>query len=364
MLHQLEPVAAACDLSIPAERRLGVGIVGAGAIVDNAHLPAYRRAGLTIHGLYDRDASRAREVGAKHGVPVAGSLEQLLEDPAVEVIDIAVVAGAQVEIALRAIAAGKHVLCQKPLAPTLEEAQALVDAAEQAGVQLAVNQQLRFDEGVAAARAMVEAGWIGAPTALSIDVDIATDWSAWPWLMETPRLEIMFHSIHYVDAIRDLFGDPERVHCVLGRRPGQGARGETRTAATLTFPGGKLAVVHSNHENIAGDHHARFRIDGSEGSIRGTFGLLYDYPHGRPDTVELFSRTLPTDGWLPYPVTQRWIPDAFAGPIGSLMHAAAGGPPPRTAGADNLKTLAVVEALYESHANGDVRVPAYARVTA
>ncbi len=211
---------------------------------------------------------------------------------------------------------------------------------------------------------MVEAGWIGEPTALSIDVNIATDWSAWPWLMETPRLEIMFHSIHYVDAIRDLFGDPERVHCVLGRRPGQGARGETRTAATLTFPGDKLAVVHSNHENIAGDHHARFRIDGAEGSIRGTFGLLYDYPHGRPDTVELFSRTLPTDGWLPYPVTQRWIPDAFAGPIGSLMHAAAGGPPPRTAGADNLHTLAVVEALYESHANGDVRVPAYARVTA
>lgn len=364
MLHQLAPVAVACDLSIPAERRLGVGIVGAGAIVDAAHLPAYRRAGLQIHGIHDRDQERAREVGARHGVPVVDSLEALLADPAVEVVDIAVVASAQVEIAKAAIAAGKHVLCQKPLAPTLAQAEELVAAAAQAGVQLAVNQQLRFDEGVAAARAMIEAGWIGAPTAISIDVDIATDWSAWSWLMETPRLEIMFHSIHYMDAIRDLFGDPDTVHCVLSRRPGQSARGETRTVATLTFPGDRLAVVHSNHENIAGDHHARFRIDGAEGSIRGTFGLLYDYPHGRPDTVEVFSRSLPTDGWLPYPVTQRWIPDAFAGPIGSLMLAAAGGPAPRTAGADNLRTLAVVEALYRSAENREVERPSYERVAA
>lgn len=359
MLDKLAPIAACCDLAIAPEHRLGVGIVGAGAIVDNAHLPAYLGAGLRIHGLFDLDAERAQTVAARHGVPVADSLDALLADPQVQVVDIAVVAEAQGEIARAAIAAGKHVMCQKPLAPTLEDAADLIARARDAGVQVAVNQQLRFEEGVAAARAMVEHGWIGEPTAFSVDVNVATDWGAWPWLVTSPRLEIMFHSIHYVDAIRSVFGDPERVFCAHSRRPGQLAQGETRTMTTMTFPDGRVALIHSNHENLAGDQVAAYRIDGAEGSIKGTFGLMYDYPHGRPDTLEVLSKALPTDGWLPYPVTTRWIPDAFAGPIGSLMRAAAGGPPPRTAAADNVKTLAVVEALYRSAESGEAVEPRY-----
>ncbi|MGX6449294.1 Gfo/Idh/MocA family protein [Patulibacter sp. S7RM1-6] len=359
MLDTLAPIAAACDLTIPEADRLGVGIVGAGAIVDRAHLPAYLGAGLEIVGVHDRDADRAAEVAARHGVPVADSLQALLDDPRVGVIDIAVIADAQPAIARAALAAGKHVVCQKPLAPTLDEAHALVDAAREAGRQIAVNQQLRFDEGVAAARAMVERGWIGEPTALAVNVNIATDFGQWPWLVVTPRLEVMYHSIHYVDAIRSIFGDPERVYCAMGRRPGQKPRGETRTVTTMTFPDGRIAVIHSNHENVSDDLFAEFRIDGSEGAIRGTFGLLYDYPHGRPDTLEVHSRTLPTDGWLPYPVTTRWIPDAFAGPIGSLMRAVAGGPAPATAAADNVRTLAVCEALYRSAEAGEAVAPAY-----
>jgi predicted dehydrogenase len=87
----------------------------------------------------------------------------------------------------------------------------------------------------------------------------------------------------------------------------------------LLYPGDVRGLVHSNQENIAGDDEARFRIDGTEGAIRGTLGLLSDYPHGRPDTLELWSRTLPTDGWLPYPVTRRWVPDAFLGPVASVQ---------------------------------------------
>lgn len=71
------------------------------------------------------------------------------------------------------------------------------------------------------------------------------------------------------------------------------------------------SVVHANHVNRGGDNLAEYRIDGDQGSIRGTIGLLYDYPNGRVDTVEVNSHVLPTDGWLAYPVTTRWFPDAF-----------------------------------------------------
>jgi predicted dehydrogenase len=355
MLDQLGDIAAACDLTIAAEHRLPVAIVGAGTIVDVAHLPVYRRAGLEVTGVYDRDAARAAEVAARHGVRTYDSLEQLLDDPDPQVVDIAVLPAAQPEIARRAAAAGKHVLCQKPLAPTAAEAAAL--CGDVRDVKLAVNQQLRFDEGIMAAKAIIEQGWIGTPTAATFSVDILTDWGVWPWLVTSPKLEILFHSIHYLDALRYLLGEPNVVFCAAGRRPGQEAAGETRTASTLLFDDGVIGLVHSNHENLGEDRRAEWRIDGSEGSVRGTLGLLYDYPRGRPDTLEVFSRTLPTDGWLPYPVTTRWIPDAFAGPIGSLLRAIHDGGDPLTSGVDNVRTLALAEALYRSVDERAAQVP-------
>src|SRR5262249_39858759 len=89
-------------------------------------------------------------------------------------------------------------------------------------------------------------------------------------------------------------------------------------------------------------------IDGTHGSIRGTIGLMYDYPRGRADTLEISSRVLPTDGWLHYPVTSRWIPDAFIGPMSSLLKAIATRGSPLTSGRDNLATLRLIHALCRS----------------
>jgi predicted dehydrogenase len=354
MLELLQPIADACDLTIPAAHRRPIAIVGAGAIVDVAHLPAYTRAGLEIVGIHDLDGDRARAVAARHGIPrTYVTLEELLGDERVEVVDIAVNPPAQPQIAMAALAAGKHLLCQKPLAPDAETAERLADEARRRGLRIAVNQQLRFDEGMAAARAMVHAGWIGTPTAMSFAVDITTDWSAWSWLVRSERLEIMFHSIHYLDAIRSILGDPERVFCTGSRRPGQLPSGETRTMSTLIYPGELRALLHVTHENLTGDPQATFRIDGTAGSIKGTLGLLYDYPHGRPDTLEVSSSAVPTDGWLPYPVTRRWLPDAVAGPMGGLLAAIAEGGDPPTSAEDNVGTLRLVHALYRSMDTGE-----------
>jgi len=356
MLDLFTPIAAACDISIAAEHRAPVAVVGAGTIVDVAHLPAYRRAGLEIIGLFDLNSQRAHEVAAHHGVPrVYSSLEELLGDSRVRVVDIAVAPQAQPGIVRQAIAAGKHLLCQKPFVPDAKTGDELIDLAERAGLLIAVNQQLRYDEGMAAARAMAEAGWIGEVTAMTFTVNITTDWTPWPWLVHSDRLEIMYHSIHYFDSIRSILGTPQRVFCAAGRRPGQLATGETRTTTTLLYDDGRSALVNVNHENVTGDHYARLRVDGSRGSMRGTIGLLYDYPHGRPDTLEVNSIALPTDGWVPYPVTTRWIPGAFAGPMRALLAAIADGIPAPTSGADSLDTLRLVEACYAAIDSGNAQ---------
>ena len=346
MLDPLTRIASACDLSIPDEIKLPVGVIGAGAITRFAHLPAYRTGGVPVAAVADLDPDRAKALAHDFDLPRVATLEEILADDDIPVVDVAVFPEAQPEIVQRALAAGKHVLAQKPIAPESVTGAELVAAAQAAGRSLVVNQQMRYGEGMAAARAMVEAGWIGTVTAMTISVDIVTDWSAWPWLVESPRLDLMYHSIHYFDTVRALLGEPVEVHCVRGRRPGQLAAGETRTITTMTFETGALANVRVNHENQTGDQEALFRIDGEFGSIKGTVGLLYDYPRGRPDTLLVNSRSLPTDGWLPYPVTTRWIPDAFAGPMRALLREVAGIEDAPTTGADALRTLQLVERAY------------------
>lgn len=348
MIDLFEDVSGSCRLEIPEAHRLPVAIIGAGGIVDGAHLPAYALAGLTVAGITDVDLDRAQAVAERHGIPrVYASLDELLADDDVAVVDIAVPVTEQPAIFRAAVAAGKHILAQKPFAVSPATARELAELAEGAGVVAGVNQQLRFDEGIAAAHRMVELGWIGEVTSFSITVNIATQWELWEWAKEMERLEIMVHSIHYHDIVRWFLGEPMSVYAMAGRTPGQFPIGETRTVSSYRFDGA-TAVVHVNHVNRAGDNSAEFRIDGTTGAIRGTLGLLYDYPHGRTDTLELFSSSLPTDGWVPYPVTQRWFPHAFIGTMGSVLDAIATGSTPRSSARDNIKTVELVDALYRS----------------
>lgn len=353
MIDLFRDVSESCRVDVPAEHRLPIAVVGAGAIMDVAHLPAYRAGGLEVIGVTDVDRDRATEVAKRHEIPqVYKDLGALLADDRVRVVDVAVPVAAQPEIARRVLESDRHMLGQKPFAPDASTAAELADLADRRGLVLAVNQQLRYDEGIAAAHLMVALGWIGEITNFSITVNIWTDFGAWPWMLTTDRLEIANHSIHYHDAIRWFLGKPRQVFCAAGRRTGQRPVAETRTISTCTYASGATAIVHANHENHWADNSASFRIDGTAGAIRGTLGLLYDYPHGRPDTLELNSDVVPTDGWVPYPVTTRWIPDAFLGPMAGLLAAVATGAPHRSSARDNIGTLRLVDALYESVRTG------------
>ena len=131
MTREIEP-----DWRIPdgAGRQRGIGIIGCGGIVSAAHLPAYQAAGLHVVAVYDLDPEKARAVAADFEIGVvADSIEDLLATPGVDIVDIAVPPWVQPEIVIAVAAAGKHMLCQKPLALDYEAALAEVEAAEAAG---------------------------------------------------------------------------------------------------------------------------------------------------------------------------------------------------------------------------------------
>ncbi len=329
----------------------GIGIIGTGGIVQYAHLPAYKKAGFRVVACHDLNDETAKKVAADHGIGRAyETLDDLLADDAVEIVDIAVPPWAQREIVEKAAAAKKHMLCQKPLADTFEDAVRIVEAGRAAGVKQAVNQQMRWDAGIRASRNLIAQGYIGQPTDAQIQVSVATPWHMWPWLAAVPKLEVMFHSLHYIDAMRFLFGDPEWVTSRHARYPKQGAvKGETKTITVLDYADGLQALVSVNHYNEWAEPFATFRFIGTEGAIDGTIGLMYNYPTGRPDTLEITSAKFGRGVKVTPTLDEMWIPDAFVGTMASLMRAIeTDSEPEDNSTVDNLNSLRVVHAAYQS----------------
>lgn len=337
----------------------GIAFIGTGGIVQYAHIPAYRKAGFNIVGCFDASADTAKDVAQKHGIPkVYATLAELLADPKVEICDIAVPPWEQLKIVEQVAAARKHMLCQKPLSDKFHEAVQIVELAKKAGVKQAVNQQMRWDAGIHASKHLIEAGIIGQPTDAQIQVSTATPWHMWPWLASAPHLEVQYHSIHYLDSIRYLFGDPEWVTSRHARYAGQGkVVGETKTVTVLDYANGLQALVAVNHYNEWADAYATFRFIGTEGAIDGTVGLMYNYPTGRPDTIEITSKQYGKGVKITPTLEEMWIPDAFVGTMASLMEAIETDSAPKDNNtADNLNTLRVIEAAYRSMAeNRSVR---------
>ena len=118
----------------------------------------------------------------------------------------------------------------------------------------------------------------------------------------------------------------------------------------MKFPGHLRALIHDNHNNWAGeeDWYATFRFEGTEGIIKGTNGALYNYPQGREDTMSFMSQRLNAEYWFHPTLEGKWFPHAFMGTMGELMRAIEEEREPENSVADNLKTLQMVFAGYQS----------------
>ena len=350
---------------MPAKMDYGIGVVGCGGIVNYATLPTYKKHGLNVVGCFDINRATAERTAQEFDIPrVYSDLDELCADPKVEIAEISVPPRFQLGIAAQCIDAGKHLLCQKPLSDSLGQAAEIVRLArDHGGVKLAVNQQLRWGQGLRAARSLIRKGWVGQVTDASIQVSVNTPWDMWGWLVVSPRLEVQYHSIHYIDALRSLFGDPEWITSRHARYPLQGEmKGETKTITILDYSDearsgdtrytapGMQAFIADNHYNQSDDYFAVFRFIGTEGAITGTLGAMYNYPHGRPDTLEWSSKRYYPDKRFEAKLEGKWIPDAFIGPTASLMQAIQEDGVAETDGYDNLQTLRVVEACYVSAA--------------
>ena len=139
-----------------------IGLIGCGKIAQVRHIPELAAHPLAeIAGYYNPTESRARQMAGLYGGKVYGSIDEMLSDPSVDAVVVSLANSAHADVSIRALRAGKDVLCEKPMATTLEECEAMVDAARQSGRLLLIAQNQRLAPAHRKARELIEAGAVG-----------------------------------------------------------------------------------------------------------------------------------------------------------------------------------------------------------
>ena len=140
----------------------GIGIIGCGKIAQVRHIPEYaEHPEAKLLGFYDINLERARELAENHGGIAYETVEELLANPEIQAVSVCAANFAHAELTIAALRAGKHVLCEKPMAITLEECEAMVEEADKAGKYLMIGHNQRLAKAHSTAKELIDSGLIG-----------------------------------------------------------------------------------------------------------------------------------------------------------------------------------------------------------
>jgi predicted dehydrogenase len=327
-----------------------VAVVGAGAI-SPAWLPLLRdRADVEVVAIADPDEGAARGALARHGLeaPMFDTLEDAAAATAPDVVVNLTPPAAHRAVVETALDLGCHVLGEKPIATTLADAHALVDAARRADRTYAVMQNRRFERGVRTLRSAIVADRIGRPTMLSCDLFVAAHFGGFREQMTSPLLLDM--AIHQFDQARFLIGaEPIAVTChelnPEGSWYAHGAAAiclfEFENGTVFSFRGSWCAAGHATSWNGA------WRITATGGSALwdGDGDPVAEVPVEPPEPMLLHpTERLELDGW-------GGLTD-HAGCLDDMLAAIANGRRAETDCTDNLKSFAMVVGAIESARRG------------
>ncbi len=286
------------------------------------------------------------------GIPrVFSSIEEMVKDPAVAVVDIAVPPAGQPGVIRRVLANRgqvRGILAQKPLAPDLGDARALVEECDRAGVRLQVNQNMRYDHSVRSLRHLLDRGILGEPVLATIEMRAIPHWM--PWARDGRSLSTFIMSIHHLDTFRYWLGDPERV--LASTRPDPRTTFDHTDGINLyilEYASGARASSWDDvwsgpaREGAGADIAIRWRFEGTDGLAQGTIGWP-GWPQRVPSTLDYTTRG-DHGAWHRPRWPEAWFPDAFSGTMAGLLRGLEAGVEPDISGRDNLGTIALCEAV-------------------
>lgn len=331
-------------------------IIGAGGIVNDAHLPAYKLADFRVAGIYDRDQDKMRSTSKKYSIPDAfNSLEDLLENIQPHaVFDLAVPPASVIPI-LQRLPGESVVLIQKPMGSNIGEAKQILDICRNQNFIAAVNFQLRYAPAIIKTRELIRSGVLGEICDIEVNVNVYTPWDLWTFLYEAKRVEILYHSIHYVDLVRSFLGNPSGIQAKTVKHPLSPRLASVRSNIIMDYGDMVRANILTNHSHDFGTLHQQsyIKFEGTMGAIRISLGVLQNYPAGHEDQFEYIVLDHNRKGeWRTLPLEGTWFPHAFIGSMNELMEAAHSAKQPDHSVEDCIYTMACVEAAYHSGNEG------------
>lgn len=318
------------------------------------HYDAWARLpGVRLAALASLDLEAAAGVAATHEVPqIYESVGKMLDRERPDLLDIITPPATHLELVREAALRGVPVICQKPLAPTFEEAEAVVRTAEDAGVMLAVHENFRFMPWFLQVRRFIEAGRLGTPHSIHFRMRPGDGQGPRAYLNRQPYFQAMerffIHEtgIHFVDVFRYLLGEVSDVTARL-RRINPVIAGEDAGYVIFTFADGASGLLDGNrlNDHVADDCRltmGEMHLEGSNGVLRlDGFGHLWWKPHGGAEARE------------PY----AWQAQGFGGDCvhalqSHVVEHMTSGAKLVNSGRDYLTNLRIEEAIYLSSAEG------------
>ncbi|MEI8611201.1 Gfo/Idh/MocA family oxidoreductase, partial [Enterovibrio sp. Hal110] len=223
-------------------------------------------------------------------------------------------------------------------------------------LKAAINFQLRYAPMMLALKAALHAEMLGDLLDVELNVNIHTPWEMFPFLKSMERIELLVHSIHYIDLVRSIAGEPKGVFCRTMADPRSEAFKQTRTSIILDYDYPLRAIMSINHNHQFGRRaqNAQFRFEGTNGCITIKMGVSLDYPNGEAD--EFWMSTNGSE-WESLSLDGSWFPEAFIGTMSNLQRFDAGEDCTLYTSVDDaFHTMAVVEACFESNNSPSHRI--------
>lgn len=255
-----------------SERHVRVGIIGSGNIARN-HVEGYQAVGAEIMGLVDVDASVLARRSLEWRVErTFTEVAELLGLPGLDAVSVCTPNAAHAAATIAAAAAGKHVLCEKPVSLSLSEADAMIDACRTADVLLQVDHHLRSNPSVERARAIIDSGELGRITFLRLRQ--AHDWGGRPEVplgFRTPALAgggtLLDNGCHLFDLARHLAGEVTEVYARTATLKFD-VEVEDTADVSLRFASGALGTIETSWTTTGWDQ--SFHVDGTAGTLEYT----------------------------------------------------------------------------------------------
>lgn len=326
-------------------------LIGASTIAGQYMIAALRaqQAG-KISWVFSGSQARAISFANDHGIANASSqLEQVLRDPLVDAVYISSTNEEHYAHALAAIAAGKHVLCEKPLAMTVSDANEIVNAAKVAGVTFATNHHLRCAGSIQAIKSVVTDGTIGQVLSMRVFNAVHLPLHLRGWRLDNPQASggvIPDLTVHNADVVRFILGeDPHEVSAQMGMS-GMVQGVEDSAMLVWTMPSGAMVM---SHDSFAHPFAASgVEVHGTEGSIVARNVLGQD-PNGE---VELITK----EGRQIMPFAKH---NLYGETVRQFVQAVIGQSQPAATGLDGVKSLAVALAVRDAARSGSRQIIDY-----